>query len=55
METINDAQLFGYREEVIVELQGTDDRGALDIVSYQFAYEDEQLLSPKGQIDTHRT
>ena len=56
METIDGAQVFRYREEVIVEVQGTDEQGAIDVVTYQLAYgEDDRTLMPKGPVDKEHT
>lgn len=51
-DPIESARVIEYRDEVIVELQGTDEHGAIDVVSYQFSYGDDgRTLSPRGPVD----
>lgn len=56
MDSTVDARVIPYRDEVIVEIQGTDEHGTIDVISYQFAIEDDRrTLSPKGPLDdSHR-
>jgi hypothetical protein len=52
MDSIESVRVIEYRDEVIVELQGTDEHGVIDVVSYQFAYEDEErAISLEGSVD----
>lgn len=53
MNDYSDASVITYRDELIVELLGTDDYGSLDVVSYQFDYDDEsrKVVVPKQTID----
>lgn len=57
MDSTVDVRVFAYRDEVIVEVQGTDEHGMIDVISYQFSIqEDRRTLSPKGKVDdSHRS
>lgn len=51
MEEIDSARAIKFGNEVIVEVQGTDELGAIEVLSYQFTSEDgEQELSPKEPV-----
>lgn len=53
MSEYTDASVTAYRDELIVELFGTDDHGNLDVISYQFDYDDasRDIVVPKGPVD----
>lgn len=53
MNDYSDASVIPYRDELVVELLGTDDYGSLDVVSYQFDYDGEsrEVVVPKQAID----
>jgi hypothetical protein len=57
MDSFDGIRVIEYRDEVIVEVQGTDEHGEIDVISYQFAYEDkDRSISPKGSVeDDHET
>lgn len=54
--TVTDARIIEYQDELLVEVVGRDDRGDIDVVSYQFDYaEGDGGLRPKGSIaEPHR-
>lgn len=53
MGAYTDVSVIPYRDELIVELLGTDDHGAVDVVSYQFDYDSESrdVVVPRQSID----
>lgn len=53
MDDITDASVISYRDELIVEVLGTDEYGSLDVVSYQFDYDNESrhIVVPKQSVD----
>lgn len=52
MEQINSAQAIKFGDEILVEIQGTDEHNVIAVKSYQFAFEeDEQALIPKESVD----
>lgn len=55
MEQIRSARALKFGTEVIVEVQGTDEHGAVDVISYQFALDDDgRGLTPKEPVaDEH--
>jgi hypothetical protein len=51
VESIDNTNTCEYENEIIVEVLGEDEHGDFGIVSYQFAYEAESAVAPKGKID----
>jgi hypothetical protein len=55
MEDIDSARAIKFGNEIIVEVQGTDEHGLIEVISYQFTSEDgEQELSPKEPVAKER-
>lgn len=55
---VTTTSVFAYRDEIIVELVGSGDRGSIDVRSYQFGYDDGsyERVVPKHPIDDdHRS
>lgn len=45
-------RVIKYSDEVIVEIYDNDEYGEIDVVSYQFAFEDDgRTVSLKGSLD----
>lgn len=53
MAEYTDFSVTAYRDELIVELFGTDDHGSFDVISYQFDYDNasRDIVVPKGAVD----
>ena len=50
MEQKDSARAVKFGTEVIVEVQGTDEYGDVDVISYQFAAEDDgRVLTPRNR------
>jgi hypothetical protein len=55
MEEIDSARAIKFGNEIIVEVQGTDVHGAIEVLSYQFTSEDgeQELMEAAEKIKWH--
>lgn len=55
MKIIEDISVIRYRDQVIIELVGTDKHGEIGVISYQFDRDGNSsgILEPKSAIQTH--
>lgn len=52
MRDHTDTSVIPYRDELLVELMGTDDYGSVDVMTYQFDYDNDarDIVVPRGEI-----